>query len=62
MTRYLIDVYKVEIPANGERRDDISEATEDWLEKISRTQCYQFQMQGNSLTEIGERLLKRPND
>jgi hypothetical protein len=61
MTRYLIAVYKIEIPENGTRRDDIAEATEDWLGKHGRNACYQFQMQGNSLNEIGERLAKRPN-
>lgn len=62
MTRYLVDIYKVEIPDNGKRRDDITEATEDWLEKHGRTRCYQFQMQGNQLKEIGERLAKQTLD
>jgi len=59
MTRYLIDVYKVEIPSNGIVRDDVTEATEDWLGKLGRTQCYQFQMQGDSFGELAEKLAKK---
>lgn len=56
MIRYLIDVYKVEIPENGQRRDDIVEVTEDWLEKHGKAKCYQFQLQGVSLKDISDRL------
>jgi hypothetical protein len=65
MTRYLVDVYKIEIPDNGKRCDDLTEATEDWLGKLGRDQCYQFQTQGDNLQAVGmalhragERLLR----
>lgn len=58
MIRYLIDVYRVDIPDNGIVRDDIVEATEDWLEKYGRTRCYQFQLQGGSLKEVAEQMQK----
>lgn len=57
MTRYLIDVYEIEIPENGNRRDDIDEATEDWLAKLGRASCYQFQIQGNSYSQLAKRLM-----
>lgn len=56
MIRYLVEIYKVEIPENGKRRDDLSEATEDWLKK---DRDFQFQLQGNSLTEICNQLAKK---
>lgn len=56
MTRYLVRVYKVEIPENGKRRDDIDEATEDWL---NEDRHFQYQLQGNTLAVIGEKLLAR---
>ena len=59
MTRYLIEVYKVEIPANGKRRDDISEETEDWLKK---NRDFQFQLQGDDLREISNKLRSHEND
>jgi len=59
MTRYLVDVYKIEIPENGTRRDDLTEATEDWLEKLGRPKCYQFQIQGSNLAGIGTELMLR---
>lgn len=56
MTRYLIDVYKIDIPENGGRRDDLTEATEDWLEKHGRPKCYQYQLQGDTLSQVAKRL------
>jgi len=55
MKRYLIDVYASEIPLNAkQRRDDISATTEDWINAKGRTQCYQFQLQGDSLQDLAE--------
>ena len=59
MTRYLVDVYKIEIPENGDKRDDLTEATEDWLKKLGRNKCYSHQTQGNSLSEIAGKLKKK---
>lgn len=56
MTRYLIDVYKVEIPENGKRCDDLTEATEDWINKLTKDNCFQFQLQGNTKLEVAEKL------
>lgn len=56
MTRYLIDVYKIEIPENGQRRDDLTEATEDWLGKLGRNQCYSHQVQGNTLADVAKQI------
>jgi hypothetical protein len=56
MTRYLVRVYKIEIPENGSRRDDIDEATEDWLGKLGADKCFMFQMQGPTLGRIAARL------
>jgi len=53
MTRYLVEVYKIEIPDNGNRRDDITETTEDWLKK---DRDFQFQLQGYDLDSIEDRL------
>lgn len=54
MKRYLVEVYEVEIPENGIRRDDLVEATEDWLVKYGKEKCFLYQLQGESLQEIGE--------
>lgn len=59
MTRYLVDVYRIEIPENGERRDDLVEATEDWLGKLGRNKCYQFQVQGNTQLDIALHLARK---
>lgn len=56
MTRFLIDVYKVEIPDNGQSRDDLAEATEDWLGKLGRDRCYSHQVQGNTLADIAKQI------
>lgn len=56
MTRYLIDVYKIEIPDNGKRRDDLTEATEDWLGKLGRDRCYSHQVQGNTLADVAKQI------
>lgn len=56
MIRFLVDVYKVDIPENGIVRDDIDESTEDWLEKLGRAKCYQFQIQGKTYSELAMKL------
>lgn len=56
MTRYLIDVYRIEIPDNGQRRDDLTEATEDWLGKLGRDRCYSHQVQGYTLADVAEQI------
>lgn len=62
MTRYLIDVYKIDIPENGERRDDLAEATEDWLAKLGRLRCYEFQIQGDTFKQLAEALIKHADE
>ena len=57
VTRYLVDVYAVESPPEGLRRDDLVEATED---ELVRDRDYQYQLQGNSLSEIAAKLSKQP--
>lgn len=56
MTRYLIEVYKIEIPDNGQLRDDLTEATEDWLGKLGRNQCYSHQVQGDTLSDAAKQI------
>src|SRR5688572_16910367 len=56
MKRYLVEVYIVDIPENGRVPDDISEATEDWLNKIGKQKCFYCQHQGGTLDEIAKKL------
>jgi len=51
--RWLIDVYRVDIP--DDTVDDISEATED---ACNRNRDYYVQVQGYSLKEVAERLMR----
>ena len=56
MKRCLVDVYEIYIPENGKRRDDIAETTEDFL---NRDRDFRFQLQGNSLKEVAEKLSEK---
>lgn len=47
MIRYLIDIYRVDVPED--HRDDLTEATEDAL---NRTRDYYCQCQGKSLSDV----------
>lgn len=55
MKRYLVKVYLVDVERYPIGRDDIDEEAED---RLDCTRDFQYQVQGNSLYEIAEKLLR----
>ena len=56
MTRYIVEVYKVEIPEADAKRSDLVKFTETMLEKLGRDRCLECKMQGPFLGPLADEI------